>query len=173
MSITSPSCPRMILRSGPKFCLLLVLFTPQSEHGMHVIYICSMHVLHLSSRTVISFPTRFIKRYVISINPYDYKKVVLSPFGEADLKLSLSSSYLATSQINPFLAAYLMSWWVALLHIRQTDLDSITYLSPVYVGSTQKIGVTPHNGPSHHLKYHLLMKTKDWAGRARFSGKAP
>lgn len=46
------------------------------------------------------------------------KKLVLSPFGEADLRLALPSPYhpsLAGSPINPFLVTHLVSQWLALL----------------------------------------------------------
>ena len=36
-------------------------------------------------------------------------------------------------------------------------------------GETQENGVTPRNGPSHHLQRHLLLKTEEagFAGRSQ------
>ena len=38
------------------------------------------------------------------------------------------------------------------------------YIPPVYMGETEENWVTLQNGPSHHLKDHLHLKTKENVG---------
>ena len=92
-------------------------------------YVCSTHMLHCTSWTVISFPALFINMYAISTPTIIKKnKLVLSSFRQADLRLALLSPHLSASQINPFLAANLMFWWSVLLCIGQMDLGSVTLI---------------------------------------------
>lgn len=65
------------------------------------------------------FPHPF-HQYVYHPSPCDYKTLVLSPFWEADLRLVLLSPRLAASRIYSFLAAHLVSQWLALLCIRHS-----------------------------------------------------
>lgn len=93
-----------------------------------------MHMFRLSS-LIVQLPHPF-HQYLCNLNPYDYKttiattttKLVLSPFGEVDLRLVLPCPCLVASQINPFLASYLMCQWLALLSIEQMKLGLITTL---------------------------------------------
>jgi len=47
---------------------------------------------------------------------------------------------------------------------RKTNKTLITCIPSVYMWETQEYWVTPQNGQSHHLKYHLQLKTKDVGG---------
>ena len=75
---------------------------------------CVSHV-HLLSVCALPFPVNshkfpcLLHQYVGNLNPYDYKKRLLSPFGETDLRLALPFPCLAASRIHSFLAANLMS----------------------------------------------------------------
>ena len=47
--------------------------------------------------------------------------------------------------------------------MRKTNTGLIRYIPPVFMGDTQEEWVTapPPSGPSHQLKYHLQIKTKE------------
>lgn len=128
------------LRSGAKFCLLLMLsIHPKGNMGcMHVWH--SMYKLHLSSWIRCKFPCCFHK-YVYNLNPYDYKKkLVLSPFRKGEFRLALLPP-LVTSQIN--FPSYIPN--VSVIGFAAHRADGLGFGSSP-TGSTWKVSCS--------LKYH-------------------
>lgn len=74
---------------------------------------------------------------------------VLQPCQGRKIILYLSSSGWTNNHIN-----------MRQISRRKTNQNLITYIPPVTMGETQEHWVTRQNNGSHHLQYHLRLKTK-------------
>lgn len=101
---------------------MLRLYPKVNMGDMLHIWLLNAHTPSVLMDSRVPSPFRL---YVCNINPYDYKIIILSPLGSG-FEAIISFSCLTASQINPFHAAYLMSQWLALQHIRQMNLVLVT-----------------------------------------------
>lgn len=106
MPVAPSPCPQVI-------SWLRVWIVPHSGVSLHspvnmgcmlhtcYIHVCSVYRFHLPSWILITFPFPF-PQYVCNLNPYDYKKPILSPWREADLRLALQSRLHVWLLLKPF-----------------------------------------------------------------------